>query len=54
MEISGHNIAMLFFAIINAVAVIVYGWDKLRAIRKWWRVPEYKNGTGRYYGKALC
>ena len=40
MEISGHNIAMLFFAIINAVAVIVYGWDKLCAIRKWWRVPE--------------
>ena len=31
---------MLFFAIINAVAVIVYGWDKLCAIRKWWRVPE--------------
>ena len=33
MEISGHNIAMLFFAIINAVAVIVYGWDNLCAIR---------------------
>lgn len=40
MEISGHNIAMLFFAIINIVAMVVYGWDKLCAIRKWWRVPE--------------
>ena len=30
----------MVFAIINAVAVIVYGWDKLCAIRKWWRGPE--------------
>ena len=40
MEISGHNIAMWYFAIINIVAISVYGWDKLCAIRKWWRVPE--------------
>lgn len=40
MEISGHNIAMWYFAILNIVAVVVYGWDKLCAIRKWWRVPE--------------
>lgn len=40
MEISGHNVAMWYFAIINAIAIVVYGWDKLCAIRKWWRVPE--------------
>lgn len=40
MEIQGHDIAMWYLAIINAAAVIVYGWDKLCAIRKWWRVPE--------------
>ena len=38
MEI--HNTAAWYFAIINAVAIIAYGWDKLCAIRKWWRVPE--------------
>ena len=40
MEFNGHNIAAWYFAIINIVAVVVYGWDKLCAIRKWWRVPE--------------
>ena len=30
----------MVFSIINIVAVMVYGWDKLCAIRKWWRVPE--------------
>ena len=30
----------LLFVIINAVAIAAYGWDKLCAIRKWWRVPE--------------
>lgn len=40
MEIQGHNVAMWYFAIINCLAVAVYGWDKLCAIRKWWRVPE--------------
>lgn len=40
MEIQGHNVAAWYFAIINIVAIAVYGWDKLCAIRKWWRVPE--------------
>lgn len=40
MEIQGHNVAIWYFAIINFIAVVVYGWDKLCAIRKWWRVPE--------------
>lgn len=40
MEVQGHNIAIWYFIIINIVAVAVYGWDKLCAIRKWWRVPE--------------
>lgn len=40
IAIQGHNIAMWYFTIINIVAVVVYGWDKLCAKRKWWRVPE--------------
>ena len=40
MEIQGHNVAAWYFAIINLMSVIVYGWDKLCAIHKWWRVPE--------------
>ena len=40
MEIQGHNIAAWYFASINIVAIAVYGWDKLCAIRKRWRVPE--------------
>ena len=40
MGIDWHSMAAWYFAIINAVAVIIYGWDKLCAIRKWWRVPE--------------
>ena len=35
-----HDTATWYFAIINAVAIIAYGWDKLCAIRKWWRVSE--------------
>lgn len=38
MEI--HNTAAWYFAVINAIAIIAYSWDKLCAIRKWWRVPE--------------
>ena len=40
MEIDWHSVAAWYFAIINVVAVIIYGWDKLCAIRKWWRGPE--------------
>ena len=35
-----HDTAAWYFAIINAVTIVAYGWDKLCAIRKWWRVPE--------------
>lgn len=40
MEIQGHNIVIWYLVIINIAAVVVYGWDKLCAIRKRWRVPE--------------
>mgnify|MGYP000280768826 FL=1 len=40
MEINIHDTAMWYLAIINAVAIAAYGWDKLCAICKWWRVPE--------------
>ncbi|MBR3622233.1 MAG: DUF1294 domain-containing protein [Selenomonadaceae bacterium] len=40
MEFQGHNLSALYFVVINIVAIAVYGWDKLCAVRKWWRVPE--------------
>lgn len=29
-----------YLLIINIVTAIIYGWDKLCAIKHWWRVPE--------------
>ena len=40
MEIDVHDAAAWYFVIINALTITIYGWDKLCAIRKWWRVPE--------------
>ena len=40
MEFQGHNLAAWYFAIINIVAIAVYGWDKLCAKRHAWRMPE--------------
>ena len=40
MGIDIHETSMWYFVIINAVAIAAYVWDKLCAIRKWWRVPE--------------
>ncbi|WP_085023232.1 DUF1294 domain-containing protein [Anaerovibrio sp. JC8] len=35
-----HEILMWYLVIINIIAVAVYGWDKMCAIRHKWRVPE--------------
>lgn len=35
-----HDVAAWYFVIINALTITIYGWDKLCAIRKWWRVSE--------------
>ena len=35
-----HEIFLQYLAIINVIAIVVYGWDKLCAIKRWWRVPE--------------
>lgn len=40
MVLDFHEATAWYLAIINAVAIAAYGWDKLCAIRKWWRVPE--------------
>ena len=40
MGLDLHEAAAWYLAIINAVAIAAYGWDKLCAIRKWWPVPE--------------
>ena len=40
MGLDLHEATAWYLAIINAVAIAAYGWDKLCAIRKWWRVPD--------------
>ena len=35
-----HEIILPYLVIINIATVIIYGWDKLCAIKHWWRVPE--------------
>ncbi|TYZ24899.1 DUF1294 domain-containing protein [Selenomonas ruminis] len=40
MEIYGHNVITWYLVILNVVAILLYGWDKVCAIRSWWRVPE--------------
>ena len=35
-----HEIVLQYLVIINIATVIIYGWDKLCAIKRWWRVPE--------------
>ncbi|MBQ1867220.1 DUF1294 domain-containing protein [Selenomonas sp.] len=40
MEIYGHNVITWYLVILNVVAILIYGWDKVCAIRSWWRVPE--------------
>ena len=35
-----HEIVIWYLGIINVIAIAVYGWDKMCAIRHKWRVPE--------------
>ena len=35
-----NHIVIYYLLIINAVAFIVYGIDKLKARKGWWRIPE--------------
>ena len=35
-----HTIFLWYFAIINIVSVIIFGWDKFCAKNHRWRVPE--------------
>ncbi len=40
MDSQAHTIYTIYFAAVNVVALLVYGWDKLCAKKHWWRVPE--------------
>lgn len=39
-EMKIHEIVIWYLAIINVIAIAVYGWDKMCEIRHKWRVPE--------------
>ena len=40
MEIYEHNVITWYLVILNVVAILISGWDKVCAMRQWWRVPE--------------
>ncbi len=40
MEIQGHMVTAWYLGTVNAVTFLLYGWDKLAAIRRWRRIPE--------------
>lgn len=35
-----NTVILLYFVIINIVAIVMYGWDKYCAKKNKWRVPE--------------
>ena len=40
MESQAHTLYMTYFAAVNLVTLLIYGWDKLCAKKHRWRVPE--------------
>ena len=34
------TITLIYLGAINVVTMIVYGWDKIKAMRGGWRIPE--------------
>lgn len=40
MDSQAHTFYTIYFAAVNLVALLVYGWDKLCAKKHRWRVPE--------------
>lgn len=36
----GEKIVLAYYLVANVVLVLMMGWDKLAAVRGWWRVPE--------------
>ena len=40
MENQAHTFYTIYFAAVNLVTLIIYGWDKLCAKKHRWRVPE--------------
>lgn len=40
MEVAKY--ILIYLAVINVVAFVMYGVDKLKAKKNWWRIPEDK------------
>ena len=35
------SITAYLFLLINIITFLAYGLDKLKAVKKWWRIPEW-------------
>ena len=42
MDINYHEIIGWYLAIVNVLAILFFGWDKLCAKKDRWRVPELR------------
>ena len=36
-----QNVLIVYLLMINLIALVVYGWDKICAMQDWWRVQEF-------------
>ena len=41
MEFTWQNVLIVYLLMINLIALVVYGWDKICAMQDWWRVQEF-------------
>ena len=41
MEFTWQNVLIVYLLMINLIASVVYGWDKICAMQDWWRVQEF-------------
>ncbi|MBQ3854856.1 MAG: DUF1294 domain-containing protein [Anaerovibrio sp.] len=41
MEFTWQNVFIVYLLMINLIALVVYGWDKICAMQDWWRVQEF-------------
>lgn len=48
-----HSIALYFFIAVNLLAFVLYGWDKRKAQRSQWRIPESTLLALAFIGGAL-
>ena len=50
MEIYEHNVITWYLVILNVVAILIYGWDKVCAMRQWFDSFAFCTGRREHRG----